>query len=69
MQSPPMEWSVWLAALGTIDYLRSRGDADGDTISEVTRNLVRRHPRGDLIFNIGIFVGAEMLRRHIVRHP
>ena len=69
MQSPPLEWTLGIAYLAAIDYIRSRGEADGDTLSEVARNFVRRHPRGDLLFGVGLYVGAEALRRHIVRHP
>ena len=69
MQSPPLEWAALIGSLAAIDYLRSRGDADQDTLSEVVRGVVRRHPRGDLIFGIGLFAAAEAFRRHIVRHP
>ena len=67
MQSPPVEWVMGIGYLAAIDYIRSRGEADGDTLSEVTRNFVRRHPRGDVLFTVGLFGGAEILRRHILR--
>lgn len=67
MQSPPAEWALGIGYLAVLDYLRSRGEADGDTLSEATRAIIRRHPRGDLLFGVGAFVGAELLRRHICK--
>lgn len=67
MQSPPVEWVLGIGYLATLDYLRSRGEADGDTLSEVTRSFVRRHPAGDAVFTIALFGGAEVLRRHILK--
>lgn len=67
MQSPPVEWTIGIGYLALLDYLRSRGEADDDTLSECVRNAVRRHPRGDVAFTVALFVGAELLRRHILR--
>ena len=64
MQSPPLEWTLGIAYLATLDYIRSRGEADGDTLSEVVRDTARRHPKGDLLIGVGLFLGAEVLRRH-----
>jgi hypothetical protein len=50
-----------------LDYLRARGDADSDTLSEVVRDLTRRHPRGEQIFTASLVLGALALRRHIIR--
>lgn len=69
MHSPPVEWTLWIGTLAAVDWLRSRGEADNDTLSECVRNGVRRHPRGDLLFGVGVYVGAELLRRHIVGRP
>jgi hypothetical protein len=66
MQSPPVEWVVGIGYLAAIDYIRSRGEADGDTLSEVVRTFVRRHPSGDALFTVAVFAGAEILRRHIL---
>lgn len=44
MQSPPVEWTLALAYLAALDYLRSRGDADDDTLSECLRPWALRHP-------------------------
>jgi hypothetical protein len=67
MQSPPVEWTLGIGYLALLDYLRARGEADDDTLSEVVRNLVRRHPAGDVAFTVVLFAGAELLRRHILR--
>jgi hypothetical protein len=67
MQSPPVEWVLGIGYLGLLDYIRSRGEADGDTLSEVTRDLVRRHPAGDIAFTVVLYGGVELLRRHILK--
>lgn len=66
MQSPPAEWVLGLSYLALLDYLRARGDADGDTLSEVVRDLVARHPRGETIFTGVVVLGGYALHRHIV---
>jgi hypothetical protein len=67
MQSPSAEWTLAIGHLAVLDYLRARGDADHDTISEVTRNLVARHPRGEAIFTAALIGGALWFHAHIVR--
>jgi hypothetical protein len=66
MNSPPLEWTMGIGYLAVLDYVRSRGDADGDTLSEVVRDAVRRHPRGEQAFTVALFAGAYILRRHIL---
>lgn len=44
MQSPPLEWTLAIANLAALDYLRARGDADADTLSECVRPWAERHP-------------------------
>lgn len=61
---------MWLGvfAVGSaLDYACSIGEADGDTLSECTRDFVRRHPLGDAAFTVSLFGGAEVLRRHILK--
>jgi hypothetical protein len=67
MQSPSAEWLLAIGYLGMLDYLRSRGEADFDTLSEVTRAAVYRHRHGKAAFTVGLAVGAVALHRHIVR--
>lgn len=67
MQSPPAEWLIFGAHFVALDYLRHKGDGDGDTLSEVTRNLVAKHPRGRVLFSAALAVGAVALHEHIVR--
>lgn len=38
MQSPPAEWVLGIGYLAVLDYLRARGEADGNTLSECTRD-------------------------------
>jgi hypothetical protein len=67
MQNPAAEWGLAIGHLAVLDYLRSIGDADHDTLSEVVRNTVSRHPRGRLMFAGALTVGAVVLHEHIVR--
>lgn len=67
VQSPRAEWVLGITYLGVLDWMRSRGDEDGDTISEVVRDLTKRHPRGEQAFTAALIVGAVVLHRHIVR--
>lgn len=66
MQSPPVEWTLAIGHLAVLDYLRSIGDADHDTLSEVVRNTVARHPHGKALFTLGLVAGAVALHRHIL---
>jgi hypothetical protein len=67
MKSPSAEWVLGLSYLGVLDYMRARGEADGDTLSEVVRDLVDRHPAGRVAFTTAYVVGAAALWRHICR--
>lgn len=67
MQSPPAEWALGIGYLAILDYVRSRGEADGDTLSECVREGIARHPAGLAVFT-GIYAaGAVVLWRHVVR--
>lgn len=67
MQSPPAEWALGIGYLAVLDYVRSRGDADGDTLSEVVRGYVDRHPAGRPAFAAALTTGSLILYRHICR--
>lgn len=67
MQSPRAEWVLGIGYLGLLDYMRAQGEADGDTISEVTRDLVARHPLGSHALALALVVGSYGFHRHIVR--
>jgi len=67
MQSPPTEWLLFGAHFVALDWLRAKGDADHDTLSEVVRNAVAKHPRGRAMFTAALAVGAVVLHEHIVR--
>lgn len=67
MQSPSLEWCLAFGYLGALDYLRSRGDADSDTLSEVCRDAIYRHRRGKAVGTAAYGLGAVLLYRHIFR--
>jgi hypothetical protein len=67
MQSPRIEWTLGIGYLVAVDALRARGEADGDTLSEVVRELIYRHPLGRAAFTLGYAAGAYVLHRHFVR--
>jgi hypothetical protein len=64
MQSPPVEWTLAIGYLAALDYLRSRGDADDDTISECLRPHALRHPLG---FAAACVVAPVLFHQHITR--
>lgn len=67
MQSPPAEWALGIGYLVILDLIRAHGDADKDTLSEVIRDTVARHPRGRPLFAIAVAAGALGFYRHIDR--
>lgn len=67
MQSPAAEWAMAIGHLAALDYLRSVGDADHDTLSEVIRSGVARHPQGRAALALALAVGAAWFYRHIVK--
>lgn len=67
MRSPRAEWTLAIGHLALLDYLRARGEADSDTLSECLRELVERTPHGRAIFAAAVGVGAFVFHRHIVR--
>lgn len=66
MKSPAVEWTLGIGYLAFLDYVRARGEADGDTASEVVRELVARHPIGRPAFAAVVAAGAYAFHRHIV---
>lgn len=66
MKSPAAEWTLGIAYLGTLDLLRARGEADEDTLSEVIRAGVARHPAGRHALAAVLAVGSLAFYRHIV---
>lgn len=67
MNSPPIEWALFVGNLAVVDYLRSRGEADHDTLSEVVRNGVEKIPYGEAWFTAAVITGAAGFWRHIIR--
>lgn len=68
MHSPRMQWSLRLAALAVEDVVCDRGEPDGDTLSEVIREVFRVHtPRGRLAWLAFLVAGGVILDRHICK--
>lgn len=67
MHSPRIEWTLGVGYLAVLDYVRARGEADGDTASEVIRELMDRHPLGRVAFTATYTAGAIALWRHLVK--
>ncbi|GAB3776818.1 hypothetical protein FB382_004339 [Nocardioides ginsengisegetis] len=68
MQSPPIEWALHVAHFGILDYLRDRGEPDGDTASECLRVIFHTHdPRGRAALAAAITASGVVLFRHLVK--
>lgn len=68
MHSPPVEWSLFALHFGVVDYLRDRGEPDGDTASEVIRQAFRVHTRsGNATFTAALIGAAFVFHRHITK--
>lgn len=67
MQSPKVEWTLFVAHFAVLDYIRARGEADHDTASEVIRGYVDSHPAGRAIFTTALTGAAVIFWRHILR--
>lgn len=68
MHSPPVEWSLHLLHFGVLDLIRDRGEPDGDTASEVIRDLFHVDRReGRAAFAAALVTGGVVLYRHIVK--
>lgn len=66
MQSPAAEWTLGIGYLLALDYIRARGDADDDTLSEVVRGIVAKHPLGSHALAAALVAGSYAFHRHIV---
>ena len=66
MKSPAAEWVLGIGYLAVLDGIRAHGEADEDTLSEVVRGYVARHPSGQRIFATVLLAGGIGLYRHIV---
>jgi hypothetical protein len=68
MKSPPLEWTLHIAFPLLVDYIRDRGEPDGDTLSEVIREAFRVHtPTGRAAWRVCLYGGARLLDRHICK--
>lgn len=68
MQSPRAEWALGIGYLAAIDYVRNYGDPDGDTLTEVVREMFgtdTRHGRARLA--AAMTAGGVVLYRHFVK--
>lgn len=68
MHSPPAEWVLGIGHLAILDYLRDRGEPDGDTLTEVVRSLFATEtPRGRALLAGTMTAGGVLLYRHFVK--
>lgn len=68
MQSPPVEWALGIGYLAVVDAIRDRGEPDGDTLSEVIRQVFNVNtPQGRAAFTATLAAGAVLFHRHIVK--
>lgn len=68
MQSPRIEWTILVAPLVAVDYLRNRGEPDGDTATEVIRDVFDTDTaEGRTRFGIALAVAAVAFYRHICK--
>lgn len=68
MQSPRAEWTLGIVYLVVLDWLRARGEADDDTLSEVIRNGCHVETRtGRAAFTVTLAAGAVAFHRHICK--
>jgi len=68
MQSPPVEWACGIGYLAIVDWIRDRGEPDGDTLTECLRVAFRVHePRGRAALAATVAAGGLVLYRHLVK--
>lgn len=72
MQSPPLEWAAIVGGpiltAGVVDYLRDRGEPDGDTLTEVLRGVFHvDRPAGRATLAGAITAGGVVLYRHLCK--
>lgn len=65
MKSPGAEWVLGIGYLAAIDYIRARGEADDDTLSEVIRGHVAKHPHGERLFAAALLTSGIWFHHHI----
>lgn len=72
MKSPQAEWALITGSvavqIGVLDYLRARGEADGDTLSECLAAWFRvDRPSGRAAFAVSAYGAATVLILHICK--
>lgn len=65
MKSPPVEWALGIGYLAAIDIIRAKGDPDDDTLSEIIRGHVDRHPHGERLFAAALLTAGIWFHHHI----
>lgn len=65
MKSPGAEWVLGIGYLAAIDVIRAHGEADSDTLSEVIRDVVGKHPHGERLFAVALLASGIWFHRHI----
>lgn len=68
MNSPPLEWAMGIAHLVALDFVRDHGDPDGDTLTEVLRDVFHVDTTtGRRALAVAIGVGGLALYTHLVK--
>lgn len=68
MHSPRVEWVLGIGYLAVVDLLRDRGEPDGDTLSEVIREVFAVHtPLGRARFTVALIGSGAIFHRHICK--
>lgn len=68
MQSPRIEWTLGVAYLAVLDYVRNRGEPDGDTLTEVIREAFDTdQASGRRRLAATIAAGGVVLYRHLTK--
>lgn len=65
MKSPGAEWVLGIGYLAALDVIRAHGEADDDTLSEVLRGHVARHPHGKRLFAAAVLSLGIWFHQHI----
>lgn len=68
MRSPRIEWSLHVLHFVVLDVVRDRGEPDGDTASEVIRDVFHVHdPRGRAALAATLAGGALLAYHHFCK--
>ncbi|HET7355541.1 MAG TPA: hypothetical protein VFJ09_02590 [Nocardioidaceae bacterium] len=65
---PAAEWALFAAHVAVVDWLRDRGEPDGDTATEALRVAFAVHrPEGRAALALTLAGGSAWLYRHLCK--